>query len=323
MTSGTVHEKERTKEKVAIYLGRLGDFGLGNPEGIPSSLAEATPEELQAYAQELLEQLADPTDQTAFHCIDGRVYFQNADGSQPERRLRHVSGTESNLAISLNGDSPVTRTIDPESPIEDQAAAIDDHMAQTTGVEASAHLGGCGGAGGEIDDQKAINAKPAIMKVVGALMTMPVIRNNLVQGHEKDFTGQTEVYSDTLGARVTDRAGQTAEYLRAKGWDGASIVDSATKRHPRGVADLETDHDKFHGHKEPAIGIIIGKKTLPIDTPVFAWNVEASKKVAEGLVGNGGAEGYAQLLVADFAKHIATCDRLPSDKTPIFILADY
>ena len=41
----------KTAEKF-IILGTLADFGLGNPDGIPSKLADATEEVLMAYGEE-------------------------------------------------------------------------------------------------------------------------------------------------------------------------------------------------------------------------------------------------------------------------------
>lgn len=318
----TVHNKERTHEKMALYLGRLKDFGLGNPEGIPSEFADMTEEQLQEYAELLLEQLQEPTDESAYHCIDGREYEENADGSDAETRLRHISGTQSNLAIALNGGAPVTKTLDPEASVETQAAVIDDFLEGTTGVGTSAHLGGCGGANGEVEDQKAINKKPIIMSAVKKIMTLKPVRRFLRKGHEKDFAEDEEIYIDDLGTEVREQAGKTAVYLEAKGWNGQKVVESAEERNPRGVARLKVGHDKFHGHKEPGAAIIVGSKTLPRTSPLFVANMQATKNIAEGLTGNRGAEGYAQLVVADIAKLIATCDRLPSPDAPLFLLVD-
>lgn len=318
----TVHNKERTRERTAIYLGRLRDFGLGNPEGIPSELADKSDEELREYGERLLDQLVEPTDLEAFHCIDGREYLENADGSAPETRLRHLSGTQSNLGIALNGEAPVVDTVNSEEPIAEQAATIDEAVADTIGVKASGHLGGCGGANGEVDDQKAIHEKSGIMTATKTFMTHPNVKRALVQGHEQDFPDDKEVFTDQIGDRVRDRAGVTAEYLEAKGWSGQAVVDSAEKRNPRGVVRLKVGHDKYHGHKEPGAAIVIGDKTLPRDSPLFVANLKATKMVAEGLVGNRGAEGYSQLVTADIAKLFATCDRLPSPDAPLFLLVD-
>ena len=56
ITKNKGHEMAKTYEvKTAekfIILGTLADFGLGNPDGIPSKLADATEEVLMAYGEE-------------------------------------------------------------------------------------------------------------------------------------------------------------------------------------------------------------------------------------------------------------------------------
>ena len=46
----TVEMKEQAEEVVALYVGRLGDLGLGKEDGIPSDLAELSEDDLQQYA---------------------------------------------------------------------------------------------------------------------------------------------------------------------------------------------------------------------------------------------------------------------------------
>lgn len=52
-------EMEKTREKETFVLGRLRDFGLGNPDGIPSSYADMADEELQRIAERDNESLVD------------------------------------------------------------------------------------------------------------------------------------------------------------------------------------------------------------------------------------------------------------------------
>ena len=40
-------EMESTRERMSIVIGRPKDFGIGNPDGIPSPYATSSDEELQ------------------------------------------------------------------------------------------------------------------------------------------------------------------------------------------------------------------------------------------------------------------------------------
>ena len=325
MTARTI-DKERTLERKAIVVGRLGDFKLGNPEGIPSRYADRSKAELQTLAEEKLEKLRKPTDTKRTGCIDGRKKKKNMDGSAPEVRYRRVGGSASNFGVAMNAEASVVQTLDPEATLGDQIKTVDEHMEATTGFERSAHTGGCGGAGGEIDDDKAIHEKAAILAATKAFMTIPEVESYLIEGHEADFTDPETgellpLFDDDLSSQVQKTAGKTAQYLSARGWDGKTYVDGVIETNPAGVEDLEVDHDdhKFHGHKEGSILAVIGDETYAEDDD-FVWNLLASKKAAEGLAGQRGKAGYVQALIAEFAKHIATSDRLASPDTPLIIL---
>lgn len=294
---------EETREKMALVLGRLKDLGLGNPDGIPSSLAQASNAELQAIADRDSERLVEPTDQACTACIDGRRCNCNADGSEPKVRLRRVGGSASNYGVALNAEASIIDTLDPESPLGAQIGIVDESVGGR-----SAHLG-CGGANGEVEDHRAIAEKPAILSATKAFMEIPQVREYLGVG-----------YDDGLGERVRKNADTTAEYLTQKGWDGQTYVEGVEASYPENVAYLEVDeNDKFHGHKEPKLTIIIGDKTAPLDEDGFVWNLRASKEAAEKLAGQRGEEGYRQVLIAEIAKHMAVADRLASTETPVIL----
>jgi hypothetical protein len=179
-----------------------------------------------------------------------------------------------------------------------------------TGFDRSAHLGGCGGANGEVDDNEAINTNPNILAAVKTFMEIPEVREYLGVG-----------YNDELGERIRVNAGKTAQMLKKAGWVGQKYVDSVVETNPRGVEELEVDHDdeKFHGHKENGLAVIIGDKTLDVDNE-FVWNLKASKEAARALAGQRGEEGYQQALIAEIAKHFAVANRLPGQDTPVFLL---
>ncbi len=305
-------EMEKTRERKAVVIGRLRDLGLGNPDGIPSSLAEASEDELQQVAERDNERLVEPNDLSCTNCIDGRTCKCNADGSEPRIRLRRVGGSASNLGVALNAEASITETLNSDSALGDDIAIID----KVVGYR-SAHLGGCGGANGEIADNRAIHEKPNVMNAVKALLSIPEVTEYLQLDAIKQSLGD-EAFG-ALFETVRDNAGKTADFLESKGWDGQKYVDGVAVEYPENVADLEVDDDKYHGHKEPKLTIIIGDMTMPLEDDGFTWNLKATKEVAEKLSGQSGARGYALATIADVAKHISVADRLPSDKTPVIL----
>lgn len=297
-------EMESTRERMSIVIGRPKDFGIGNPDGIPSPYATSSNEELQQVAEKDNEALDLPNDLTCTACIDGRKCLQNADGSEAKIRLRRVGGSAANTGVALNADSPVIQGIDLDQPIDVIAASIDTSVGYR-----SAHLGGCGGANGEVKHHRAIHEKPEILQAVKAFMSIPVVR---------DYLGVD--YEDEIAERVRANAGKTAAFLEAKGWNGQAYVESVRDREPSQVEDLEVDStdEKFHGHRESKITIIIGDLTS-MQNDEFVWNLKASMQVAEKLGGTHGTTSYKQALIAEIAKHFAVVDDLPSDVTPIIL----
>lgn len=307
-------EMEKTIERKAVVIGRLKDLGLGNPEGIPSSLNRASNEELQAIAEHDNDRLVVPSDESVTACIDGRYCKGNADGSDAKVRLRRVGGSASNTGAAFNADASITQTIDLAGSLNDITDEIDDLVGYR-----SAHLGGCGGANGEIADNMAIHETPAIIDAAKALLAIPEVAEYLGVDSIKQEIGDAAY--DALFDRVKENGAKTAALLESKGWNGQSYVDRVKRSYPENVEDLEVDHndEKFHGHKEPKLTIIVGDLTMPLDDDGFTWNLKASKAFAEAMAGQRGREGYLQALIADVAKHMAVASRLPSDETPVFL----
>jgi hypothetical protein len=299
------------KEDVkVIYIGRLGDLGLGNAEnGIPTKLATASEAELHEYGEWLKEQLVPVEDWKHLSCIDGRHCKHNADGSAPVARLRHVSGTGSDFGIALNAEASVLDTIGSTLSLKDKIKTFDEYMSRATGFELSAHLGGCGGLNGDIADNNAINQKPAVIEGVEALMSVPEIQ---------EATGAT--FDANLGAAVRKNAGDTAQLLEQGGWVGQEYVDNAVEVHPEGVEDLEVKDDAHHGHAEDSIAVIVSKDKTIIADNVFPINVEAIIRKGQAYAGQRGDEGYVQGLIAGFGKHVAVADRLPGPDTPLYVV---
>lgn len=298
------HEMEQSRERKVIVIGRPKDLGIGNPDGIPSTLADATDEELRQIAEQDNELLVEPNDMSCTACIDGRACLHNADNSEPKIRLRRVGGSASNFGVALNAEAPLVTALPPDASLGDQIMAVDEFMGYR-----SAHLGGCGGAGGEIQDNELIANKPQILSAVKALMSVPEVRKYL--GVD---------YDDMLAERVRTNAAKTAQYLVQAGWDGQAYVDGVVATDPGNVENLQTDPDDhlFHGHKEAKTTIIIGDLTSR-QNDEFVWNLKASKQVAEKMSGERGVEGYTQALIAEVAKHMAVVERLSSGETPIIL----
>ncbi len=306
-----MQEKEKTAEYTGTFIARLGDLGLGDPNGIPSVYANAEAAEIQQEVEEMLEQLVDPEDLTALACIDGRHTEKNADGSSAALRLRRVGGSASNLGVALNSGASIIDTFKPGSSLGNKIHAIDGFVEKTTGFERSAHLGGCGGANGEIVDQRAINENPAILSATKTFMEIPQVKLYLDTHYDAD-----------LAELVRVNAGQTADLLEEAGWNGQAYVDGVHDENPKAVEDLVVDHEDhdYHGHRESTLTIVIGDKTVGVDD-AFVWNLKASKQIAEALAGQRGKDGYTQAIIAEIAKHMAVANRLPSDKTPILLLS--
>jgi len=192
---------------------------------------------------------------------------------------------------------------------EDMSLGRQIHLVDEVVGYRSAHLGGCGGANGEVADNHAIAENSAIMASVKTLMSVPKV---------KQYLGAS--YRDELGGLVRANAAKTAAYLERLGWDGRMFVDGVVTETPGNVEDLEVDHqdEKHHGHKERKITIIIGDKTSKNDDE-FDWNLKASKEAASRLAGDD-IESYTRALIAELAKHLAVAHRLAHTSAPVEIL---
>lgn len=315
----SVFEVEKKQDRVARYVGRLGDLGLGSHDGIPSEYANMSDAELHEVAEQLLEKLIEPTDLTALSCIDGRKRIDNADGSSPEARYHRAGGTSANVSVAHNAEASIVDTLSPDDSLDTQVKIIDGHIAQTTGFEPSAHQGGCGKANGEVDDNEAIHTKPEVLSATKSVLDIPEVRADLIKGYENEISEGESLYDKLLAERVRENAGKTARLLTAGGWNGQKYVEKVEKNNPRGVENLKVDHnDKFHGHKEPYVALIVGRKTLQDEG--FVINLEVVKEIANALSGQRGLEGYRQALIAELAEEMAVSGRLPSKDTPVFLL---
>lgn len=304
MTSNVSTETEPTPERQGIFLGRLKDFGLGNPDGIPSIYATASNEELERLARDDAEALVDPQSETTFSCGDGRERIGNADGSEPMIRLRRFGGTASNLGVALNADAPVFDHLPANSSFGQMVTRVD----TLVGIDRSAHNQGCGSAKGETAHNQAIGENPAIANATKTFLNIPQVAEYLATS-----------YDEVQAERVRVNTVKTADVLEAAGWDGNAYVAGVQEQNPGGVENLRDDPtDRHHGHKESRIKIIIGDKTSS-DGDVFTANLKASKIVAERLSG-GDEDVYARVIIAELNKMFAVANDLPSPETPVELL---
>jgi hypothetical protein len=311
---------ERETKPVSYYLGSLEDLGLGNPDGIPSALEHADDAERIEYGEKLLDALAPVTDFNHYGCIDGRNCICNADGSEPEVRRRQVGGTGLLIEVAMNGDAPVMDTISPENDLTTILELLEDDYAKKTGVLPSAHEGGCGGVNGAIDDNQNMAIDGTSINVAKTIMELPAV---------KAYSGLD--FDETLGKKVQAEASKSAAFLEAKEWNGQEYVDRAKAIEPAGVEDLEVDPDHtFKGHKEQALVLVLSKdgsqsideaklKELGLGED-FIVNIDASVDMGKAMAGNRKEEGATQALIANLAKHAEVAKRLPSTKTPVYLL---
>ena len=312
----TINGHEQRVEPQALYLGRLSDFKIGNPNGIPSDLEDASAEELEEYAEKAKQALEVVTDEEHYTCIDGRKRLRNADGSQPEVRHSQVGGTGASYGVARNAGASIIDTLHGE-PLSRKIDIVEKDVEAKTGVKRSAHLGVCGGVAGEVTDDENIARNPSILNVSEVLVGLPQIQA---------FTGIA--YNQELGDSVRESASETAKELQELNWDGAKYVAGVENDEPRGVEDLEVDDSKFHGHKERALWIVVSEdKNIGPERleelglgEAFVWSIKGSRDMARALAGQRGQEGATQALIANFAKHVAVADRLPKNTTPVFLM---
>lgn len=303
---------ERQEVSTVTFLGRLGDFGLGNPEGIPSRLAEATESDLALYGERLLENSKPVTDFEHDGCIDGRHTSGNRDGSSAEVRERHVSGSASNTEIAMNAQASVIDTLDENAPLPEVVKTIDAFVAKVSGKQRSAHTGGCGGANGAIVHNELIGSDPAVLRAAQAVMNLPEVAA---------ATGVTYDDDDQLADAVRQQAPKTAAWLRENGWDGQTYVDKTATKEPRGVEELRISDDAYHGHAEDALVIDLRDGVVVDQDDVFVVSGSSIVKKATALAGQRGRAGYKQAVIADFAKHMAVAKVLPSTQTPVYLIS--
>lgn len=314
----TVNYELETEQR-SYYLGSLRDFGLGNPSGVTSELADANRETREEYGKTLLEAIAPVTDFAHYSCGDGRECLSNADGSAPEIRKRHFGGTGTLAEIAMNGDAPVVDTISTETSMDGIGDIVQNHFAKINGVLPSAHYE-CAAVDGSIAHNQFIAESEAPVKFAEAIME-----------HSEVIAFSGLGYDENLAGKVRDEASKTAQLEQAKSWNGKHYVEITAVEEPAGVERLDVDENhEFGGHNEGTVVLVLSRnreksisrqklKELGL-LDALVLNVDASVDVAKSLNGRRGDEGGAQLLIADLAKVAAIAKSLPSEDTPVYLL---
>ena len=295
-----------------VYVARLGDLGLGNPDGIPSALALADEARLRQHAYGIINSIVAVTNKKACGCIDGRECLHNGDGSAADERRGQVGASGLSFEVGYNSDAAV---VVESMALKDPFWVTVDRADKAAFDAPASHTGGCGGVNGAVVDNEAIAETPAIMKAVATIASLPEVQA---------FTGFT--YVKEAGDLVKERSLGAAKIL-SESWTGPAYVEHIEATNPAGVQVLAVDESAaFKGHAEPSVVAVL---SLGRDKTVsknkmneggqgrpFVWNIDASWDMAERI--NPERPGVA--FVANVAKHVAVCNRLPSDKTPFFFV---
>ncbi len=328
-STSTIERRETEPVIVVKHLGSLEQFKLGNPDGIRGRLAHerVTHKELIDFGETLKKAVDRVTDVHHAACIDGRSCKCNSDGSAAEIRRRQVAGTNLNTEVALNGESPLLEGEESDQlSVEELFAFVDDAYEKLTSVKPSAHLGGCGGAKGVVEDNEHMAENGASVEVAEAIMNLKSVA---------DYSRLS--FTEEYGNKVRANAAKTAKRLKAGGYSGPAYIANVENENPAGVEDLEVDEadHEFHGHQENAIVFVLsfsGKETLSKQKmeelglgQAFVINIDASVDSAKALSRKDpnaavDEDRAAQLLIANIAKHAEVAHRLAHKLTPVYFM---
>lgn len=304
-------EKEKT-DPLTSFLGTLQEIGLGQTDlhrGIRAP--DLSENDHTRRCEQISQHLEDITDWSHYACIDGRQTMSNVDGSQAEVRAHMVGGTGAFLEIALNGDAPIVEQL-PDGAIGAHVATVERYVTDQIGVHRSAHLGGCGDVAGAIADNYAIAHNHRVLETVKMLMDQPAI-----------YECVKERYDETLAAHIKHNARLTEEYFGVDNWDGATYVLGVAKDNPRGCEQLKIDaNDRFHGHKEEGIIIVVDREKTVRLNDFFVADIVAMTDLAQALARSDDRQNYTQLFMTILAKHIATADRLCDQNMPMYLTSN-
>ena len=303
-----------TEQKVepAIYVGNLGNLGLGkDQDGISSSLIE---EDFNTYATKIASATTNIEDKYHIACIDGRCTICQINGEKEVARSRIAGGILSYDVAAILSDSSLSKSLSDDDSIMDKFAEIEKFANVTLSIAPSSHSGGCGAANGLIDHLRIINSDKiaqstaAVFDLVGT-----------------DF--KTEFSSNDYD-QISTASVQLADELGQQQWSGNDFVSAISNREPSGVEQLDADtEDRYSGHKEQSIILVKGNKTVSKRKLIelglgqaFVININLVNDMAVSLSGLQGQSGYSKALHALVSYQLAVAANLCNKNMPIFVV---
>lgn len=298
-----------------LYLGRLGDFGLGTEGGIESKLI--TDEAIHEYAQKLTQCLVLNENPQKVGCIDGRRTLSFADGSAPEAIDTSAGATLSDTVMALGGESDLLKLIGSSNPL-DVSDEIEAEIGKAVGTEGKcSHDCNCGACGKAIAHLRAAASAP-VMTAVEAVMGIDQIQT------------VTEVKFDSvIGDQARLALDRTADWFDESGWDGAAYTRRATEISPQNVEQLAGDADlPHHGHVEQLFALVADSDAVISEAKMaelgledaFKATVGRIKRVANALAGQRGADGELQALITGFAWNFGVGNNLAAPNMPVIVI---
>ncbi len=303
-----------TEQKVepAVYIGNLSNLGLGREQdGITSNLST---ENYGQYADLVTSYIVDIEDKNHIACIDGRFTSCQINGDKEVSRARIAGGILSYDVAALLSRSSLADSLSSDDRVLEKFSEVEKFANSTISIAPSSHSGGCGAANGLVDHLKAIksdkiaSASAAIFDLVNADI------NTSYNSYEYD--------------EIANASTELAHILEAEGWEGNNFVEAVSHKEPGGVEQLEADPmDQYNGHREQAIIIVRGNKTISKNKLIelglgqaFVVNVDLLNDIAVSLSGLQGKAGYSKALHSLVSFQLAVASNLCNKNMPIFLV---
>ncbi len=86
-------EMESTRERMSIVIGRPKDFGIGNPDGIPSPYATSSNEELQQVLDKANKAVRQVADAEKYDLILQESVYVNAKHDITDKVIKTLNAT--------------------------------------------------------------------------------------------------------------------------------------------------------------------------------------------------------------------------------------
>ncbi len=299
-----------------MFIGRLEQFGLGNPNGIPSSLE--TQEQLDEHARGLSQSLTENQNSSIVGCIDGRTVIGYADENASYAAVdRSAGGTFSDSVMALTSKSDVLKLVQSQNA-QDICDEVESMVGDVVGTEGKcSHDMGCGACNGAVNHLRSMNSAP-VKDTAAALMNLGPVAEVL----DTEFDA---IAADEVGLE----AEKLADWFETEAWDGSEYTERAKQSNPQGLEKLNGSPDMpFSGHAEDAIGIVVDKTAVISETLMRENNVSDTfvltlgrlEKVADTLAGQRGLDGKQQAAISGVMWNLAVANNLCHPNMPIFAI---